>query len=367
MSEEIILSKKKIQFADADSTKSGLNFGSGAFYSSSLVNVQGGLVVEGSEVGASTTSFTGATDLGDVSEDQIKLTGSVSGNILRIQPDSNGVTHDLIFPSSLGTSGQFLKNNGTGRLSFGEIVTGYGTNHSWNFGVTKQLWSSAYGSPFVVTPDISPVAPISKSSNLPHLMPGFASVNYNRDISFGNFSWTSSVLSWDQGTSSTHWDMRVSVRFASTSIVSSASPGAIGGSFFLFGNDTLESVSGNHTTGVMPTGGSPSNSTGIAVVFDLNSAASTRSIQILENGIVTKTIAGLVRMHFNLYFHLRIQRRGNILRIEKPSIGDNHFIHEHTLQPNAVFSGTRWGMASTMTGSTHVANLCYVECRALEE
>lgn len=69
---EVILTSKKIQFADDNLNKAGLNFGSDAFYANSLVDVDGGVVIQGSEVGAS-TSFTGATDVGDVSEDTIEL------------------------------------------------------------------------------------------------------------------------------------------------------------------------------------------------------------------------------------------------------------------------------------------------------
>lgn len=373
---EIILSKKKIQFSDASSNKGGLNFGSDAFYANALLSVEQGIVIQGNEVGASTTSFIGATDIGDVQEDQINLTGSVSGNILQIEPDPSGVTHNLVFPSSLGIPGQYLKNNGTGNLSFGEIVTGYGTNHSWNFGVTKQLWSSAYGDPFVVTPSISPVTPISRSSNLPQSFPAYYASLYNRDLMLlSNINWCSGVLSWDQGVSSDHWEMRVSVRFAdSPNRSSSDSLSTISGSFFLFGNDTIQNVSSGQVIGVLPTGGLPSDSTGIAVVFRLDTAL-TPIIQILENGTVTKTIEGQIRMNYNLYFQIRIQRRGNILRIERPTVGNatsgnvplGHLVHEHTLQPNAVFSGTRWGMGSFSSGSGYFARLGYVECRALEE
>ena len=368
MTEEIVLSFKKIQFADANSNKGGLNFGSNAFYASSLVNVQGGVVVEGNDVGAS-SNFTGAADLGDVSNENLSLIGSTSSNTLTIQADPSVTSYNLVLPSTLGTSGEFLKNNGSGILSFSPLVTGYANNQAWIFGTTKQLWSAPFNDPLILAQqDIPPVAPFKYSGfgDLLHKQPFIYEDNGNRElILFNNRPKGMTIFSWDQGTSSEYWDMRFDLRMDLTDNVY--------GGFYLFGNDTLEDVT-SQGENVLPTGGLPSDSTGIGVNVMCAVSGNNFPVYIYENGVVTATLSNFSNMT-NLVLHqFRVQRKGRRLRFEI-CLGPNQhniapLVYEKTLESGTNPTGTRWGIsmfgAADIPFNSFVLRSTYIECRAVD-
>ena len=375
MSSDMILSKTKLKFVDTDTQDTGaLTFNSQSFYANKKVITPHNITVKGIATGA-TGTFSGNTDLGNVSETSINLKGT-NDNVVTLKTADNTTSYTLTFPESLGAVNQFIKNDGSGNLSFSELVGGYGYEHAWNFGTTKQLWSANWGDPWGTNPVKFPVATLFRAGKwstdnagaLPVFYP-YDTNHHNLRLASSSYSKCRAMISWDQGVSSTYWDMRVQLRISA----GGNSTSGCGDYIYFFGNDSLQDISFT-STGNPPSGGAPSDSTGILVLWRYNDTSSNttgRYLQVWENGTLAATPPALnTFLSGNMYHEYRIVRRGNKLYFAKTlpegtSGYDYDTTFEHTL--SGEFTGTRWGIGYRSTdgsGSSDVNIFCF-ECRAL--
>lgn len=380
MSSDLILSANKLKNIDSDLNQSALLFGSESFYANNKVITPLEVTVNGTSTGDYSR-----TDVGNVVEESINLKAS-NENIVSLKAAASTTSYTLTFPESLGAVNQYIKNDGSGNLSFSELVGGYGYEHSWNFGTTKQLWSANMGDPFGVgTQYQAPTTTISKSGkwavdNTSAEPFFFAQLQENyAALVLSNASCYKSrtLISWDQSESSTYWDMRVQLKVSNTNSRQAFNNIAVGDYIYFFGNDTLQNVSFT-STGNAPSGGAPADSTGIVVVFKYNNYdASGRNLQVWENGTQTyiRTNIGLDIGKNGGWYDFRIVRRGSNLQFIKSGLDRNAYLNtspdvvlEHTLTTEPT--GTRWGVGywsgntTTATGNSCVSINC-IECRAL--
>lgn len=329
------LASNKVIFTDDSSATGSIAFRQNEMVVNKSLNCLKGLVSQGIRVDR-TARLVVADEIKDPEATSIALNAVNTSKINLLASDAMLSSYNLIFPPNQGGADEYLQLGNNGALQWTALdgsasQNQQGQENAWNFGTVAQLWCVAEGSPFAAGATKLPITP-SPAENA-----AFFSDYYGIQ-SLRVFGANGTVISWDVLESSTDWDLRVNV------LLDSFDGYGVKG-FFLFGNDTIQTASSGNI------GIRPQDSTGMLFEVTHNASESSHPIKIREKGVVTKTIESGFPMNNAGGTTFRLQRKGNVLRIElQPqrtvALSGNAFNANVAVEIPLTqsYTGTRWGL-----------------------
>jgi hypothetical protein len=284
--------------------------------------------------------FRPAQALQDLSSLSLK---NLVNEIVTLEAEENTSAITLTLPPTQGDSNTYLKNDGSGSLSWNAVGSAVGLHHAQNYGTRKAFFSSDRSTTTVIGdvklsspgsatftgfgnrggPGYGPITSLGNSTNLV-----LCERNYGR---------TQTVLSWSQGSSSVYWELFVSMGLAFPLQEDGLQKG-----WFIFGNDTIQNPVLNLDTipGV-------SISTGIAVEYRMGLA--NHELRFYEGGVLRKTWTVFFKNETG-HKTWRFTRNNRTIRIEMKSYAPDTYTYlqhtyvvEHDLTPGFEPTGDRWG------------------------
>jgi hypothetical protein len=275
---------------------------------------------------------------------------NLKNDFVTLEADENTSSFTLTFPSVQGGTNTYLKNDGTGALSWNSVGAPVGLYHAANYGTLKAFYCGAHP---VSTFNLSRITLAEtgtafykgvsngSSSAIIGSQGGWVIMNPNEPLA-------QKVLSWSQGTSSTYWDLQITASFLR------ANDDGFQKGLFFFGNDTIEDPD---LTGIPAT----NISTGIAFEIRLNSipgptsTLKPSSLMVYENGVLMKTWDNFPSGN-STYTPRKFQitRNDRTVRFEalpefagrSGRLGHDSFVVEYELSAGFNPSGSRWGVSS---------------------
>lgn len=305
--------------------------------------------------------FRPAQALQDLSSLSLK---NLVNETVTLEADENTSAFTLTLPATQGDSNTYLKNDGSGSLSWNAVGSAIGLQHAQNYG-TRKAWFSSDRSTTTVLSDIYLSTPGSASftgygKSAGHVYGPITAIADGTSflLSQNFYGRHQTVLSWSQGTSSIYWEVFFSM-ILSYPVVDGLQKG-----WFIFGNDTIQNPD---LTSDPPPG--VSISTGIALEYRLG--VQPNQLCLYEAGVLRKTWT-ISFQNDSGPMTWRLTRNDRIIRVELKSYAPhyyssvhNQYVLEYELTPGFSPTGDRWGTShfnethATTNSNTRISILTF--------
>lgn len=281
-------------------------------------------------------NFRPAQALGSVTTLSLK---NITNESVTLEADENTSSFSLTLPTTQGDANTYLKNDGTGILSWNAVGASVGLNHARNYGSRKAWFSTDRSTDFnnnlsdIYLSESGTARWKAYSNTVANVQP-----MGGKPLMISQFTYRLSqmVLSWNQGTSSVYWDIYFHVFTRIFNGNNNTDQG-----WFMFGNDTIDDPTLNPVPGV-------AISTGIAL--EHNTGVLPNQLRLYEAGVLKKSWEIGFR-NTNGSSVWRLLRNDRTIRLEIVGSSSSNWLSqslvvEYELTPGFEPTGTRWGLSA---------------------